>query len=48
MVHLANPERNYEMLVPRIVETSIGAGVGIVVVTVGLFVERWWVSHKMT
>lgn len=48
MVHLANPARHYEMLVPRVVETSIGAGVGIVVVIVGLIVERWWVSHKMT
>lgn len=46
MVHLANPARHYEMLVPRIVETSIGAGVGIVVVIVGLIVERWWMSRK--
>lgn len=47
MVHLANPERNYEMLVPRIVETTIGAAVGIVVVVVGLLVERWWSSRRM-
>ncbi len=47
MVHLANPERNYEMLVPRIVETTIGAAVGIVVVLLGLIVERWWLSRRM-
>ena len=47
MVHLANPERNYEMLVPRIVETSIGACVGIAVVVFGLIVERRWASRKI-
>lgn len=46
MVHLANPSQQYEMLLPRISETAIGAVVGLAVVLWGAAMEWRWKTRS--